>query len=287
MLHQDKNTRQMANGIFCTGWRYFERKKWLEAISFFEKATDCLLQITNKDEYDYRKLREIYYHLGNSCFNCNHYEKAITIYHTAINYLQMIRQHADNDRRMQVELYINCCDAYLHLNQLTLANQSLLTAIDTHQQIQYKKPDESALIHIYNNPLAFYDYYEKRTSQAFYLNSPQHLKQAKMLEIFYHESRLNNVLNNIENIHIQKNEMHHYPTSNAPLNQPTTQLNQHFFSQGNNCESQENMEIINDTETISSITSQTNTMMGIFYHAPSQAPKEDGSPGIAGKLVNY
>lgn len=248
MFRQQNTTelRLLSDKSYCLALSYFNKKEWGRSISFFKESIDYLLGIYVKTENDHQKLVRIYFQLGNSYFNHAQYDNALYAYDYAIKYYGAILPIlVDDDYRQQIKIFINICDSYLAINKVDMAHQSLLRAMETFDMIHNKTARELELTHIDHHPKLFYDHYEKTTSSKYFLNSLPHIKQAGKLEDYYHQNRLDNMIDDISNINI--NTPIAVKIKTDQVDEITTQLGQlSFIANINNSNILNNSNISNN-----------------------------------------
>lgn len=183
--------RQIAQSFFNQGLAAtWDRDR---AIEKYMQALSAMDYINSKEDADLRLLIRTYRNLAACYYNKYNFKETVNYYKQSLLYYPVIMQKNDEDYRIFIKNSIDLCDAYLELNKiemtgsikyLPLAAEIFRNCIPVFNQIIKKDEQEKKLGNIYQNPKAFYDYYDDLTTSRTYLDS-SHYKSIRQDTVLF------------------------------------------------------------------------------------------------------
>lgn len=173
------------------------------AAQLYQDAFNVFITIKTKTVDDYRKAADEAHGAANNYFNNEKYAQAVESYENGIKYLLSIEKLAneleDDDYRELIMLCIDMSDAYLHMDNCSLANTVFSKAVEAFKLIKHKTLVENNLLNKNDDYKALRNYIEKLTSQQSYLNS-NHFQNNQTL--LYNKRGYDSLLNRITSLHV-------------------------------------------------------------------------------------
>jgi len=171
-------------------------------ITYYKKALSFFDTIQDKKLTDYRNGAKTCYSLATVYYNDCRYEDAVKYYQLGIIYLDTFEKVfdvsvEDEDYRIKLELFTNLSDAYLFLNKQDPADDAFNNFIKVLKLIKNKSVEEKNALDKNDEYKSIWQYYKKRTTYDFHLDSIKFKKNQEGLFDTHDMNFLTNGLNSI------------------------------------------------------------------------------------------